>query len=160
EPHRAFAFNAGTKGQSSWNVIRNKRKTLPNGPLPFLKVGHHGSTNATPWQQPDVTSQGEPLAILDAILPVASRAQANAAVSTFRGRDETIPRPDLLARIGRRGSNTRHYHAAFTQAAKQPSIVPKFAEFEKASFASRQPRRTDLESILGTDGFIDVEIPE
>jgi beta-lactamase superfamily II metal-dependent hydrolase len=154
------AFKDGAKGNCSWNVMWNKRKNLLNGPLAFLKVGHHGSTNATPWQQPGVASQGEPLAILDAVLPVASRSKASAGVSTFRGNYETIPRTDLLAEIGRRVSNTRNYQAAFAQAGKQTSDVPKFGEFEKASFASPQPLRTDLESILGTDGFIDVEIAE
>jgi hypothetical protein len=38
------------------------------------------------------------------------------------------------------------------------SEVPKFAEYEKGSFAEPQPLRTDLERMLGTQGFIDVEI--
>src|SRR5262249_30888578 len=63
------AFKAGSKGNCAWNVMWNQRKKLLDGPVAFLKIGHHGSTNATPWPQPGVTSKGEPLAILDAILP-------------------------------------------------------------------------------------------
>jgi hypothetical protein len=98
------------------------------------------------------------LAILNAILPVASKAKATAVVSTHRGNYETIPRADLLAEIGTRVSSTKNYSKAFEQAGKKTSIVPKFSEFEKKSFDKPQPLRTDLERMLGSEGFVDVEI--
>jgi len=152
------AFKKGSKGNCSWNVMWNLRKDRLNGPLSFYKIGHHGSVNATPWGQTDAASKGEPLAILNAILPEAAKATAKAIVSTHRGNYPTIPRADLLAEIGKRVSNTRNYEAAFRQTEVKTSDVPKFAEFEKKSFAEPQPLRTDLERMLSERGFIDVEI--
>jgi hypothetical protein len=146
------------KGNCSWNVMWNRRKDRLNGALAFLKIGHHGSVNATPWGQTDAASKGEPLAILDAILPASSKAKAKAVVSTHRANYETIPRTDLLAEIGKRVSNTKIYAAAFKQAGLPTSNVPKFGEFESKSFDKPQPLRTDLERMLGSQGFIDVEI--
>jgi Metallo-beta-lactamase superfamily len=151
------AYKEG-KGNCSWNVMWNLRKEKLNGPLAFLKIGHHGSVNATPWGQTPAASKGEPLAILNAILPVASKTKAKAVVSTRRGNYETIPRTDLLAEIGTRVSNTRNYATAFKQAGLKTSSVPKFGEFEKKSFDKPQPLRTDLETMLEPHGFIDVEI--
>ncbi|TPK87359.1 metallohydrolase [Mesorhizobium sp. B2-4-17] len=145
------------KGNCAWNVMWNLRKERLNGPLAFLKIGHHGSVNATPWQMPGA-SKGEPLDILDAILPVPLKARAKAVVSTRRGNYETIPRSDLLAELGRRVSNTKNYAAAFADAGLKTSVVPKFDDFESESFAKPQPFRTDLERMLGSQGFIDVEI--
>jgi hypothetical protein len=81
-----------------------------------------------------------------------------AIVSTRRGNDDTIPRTDLLAEIGRRVSNTRNYADAFGKANKKTSEVPKFDEFESESFAKPQPSRTDLERmLLASQAFVDVE---
>jgi hypothetical protein len=151
------AFREG-KGNCSWNVMWNLRKKQLQGPVAFYKIGHHGSVNATPWAMTPAADKGEPLAILDAILPVKSKANAKAIVSTHRGNYPTIPRTELLAEIGKRVSNTRNYADAFKKAGKKPAEVPKFGEFEKASFAKPQPLRTDLERMLGAQGFIDVEI--
>jgi hypothetical protein len=153
------AYKKGKKANCSWNVMWNLRKQQLGGPLAFYKIGHHGSVNATPWGQTPAARKGEPLAILDAILPVKSKAKAKAIVSTRRGNYETIPRSDLLAEIGRRVSNTRNYADAFKKARKKTSAVPKFGEFESDSFAKPQPLRTDLERmLLDSKGFIDVEI--
>jgi beta-lactamase superfamily II metal-dependent hydrolase len=153
------AYKEGTKGNCAWNVMWNLRKDDLDGPVAFYKIGHHGSVNATPWGATVAAKQGEPLAILDAILPVGSKRKAKAVVSTRRGNYPTIPRADLLAEIGRRVANTRIYATACTNAGIKTSQVPKFAEFERASFGKSQPLRTDLESILDpTNGFIDVEI--
>ncbi len=147
------------KGNCAWNVMWNLRKKQINGPLAFYKIGHHGSVNATPWGLTDAAKKGEPLAILNAILPVAAKAGAKAIVSTRRGNYKTIPRSDLLAEIGKRVSNTKSYAVAFKKAGVDTREVPKFGEFEKDSFAAPQPLRTDLERILGSDtGFVDVEI--
>jgi hypothetical protein len=153
------AYKEGKKANSSWNVMWNLRKKQLKGPLAFYKIGHHGSVNATPWGQTPAASAGEPLAILDAILPVKSKAKAQAIVSTHRGNYETIPRTDLLAEIGTRVSNTKNYAAAFKKAGKKTSEVPKFGEFESKSFAKPQPSRTDLERMLPkAKPFVDVEI--
>jgi hypothetical protein len=151
-------YKAGSKGNGSWNVMWNLRKQQLDGALAFYKIGHHGSVNATPWGETPAAQQGEPLAILNAILPVSAEAKARAIVSTHRGNYPTIPRSDLLAEIGKRVSNTKAYATEFKQANLKTSSVPKFAEFEQASFAMPQPLRTDLESMLGSQGFIDVEI--
>lgn len=151
-------YKKGAKGNCSWNVMWNLRKQQLDGPLAFYKIGHHGSVNATPWGQTAAARKGEPLAILDAILPAESRAEAKAIVSTRRGNYPTIPRAELLAEIGNRVSNTRTYAAEFEQANLRTSDVPKFDEFETGSFAKPQPLRTDLERMLGSRGFIDVEI--
>lgn len=153
------AYKEGKKANCSWNVMWNLRKTQLKGPVAFYKIGHHGSVNATPWGQTPAASAGEPLAILDAILPRESKATAKAIVSTRRGNYETIPRTDLLAEIGRRVSNTRNYSAAFKKAGKKTSDVPRFDEFESESFAKAQPSRTDLERMLpAAKPFVDVEI--
>ncbi|WOH65310.1 metallohydrolase [Bradyrhizobium sp. BWA-3-5] len=152
------AYKEG-KANCAWNVMWKLRKEKLKGPLAFYKIGHHGSVNATPWGMTPAASAGEPLAILDAILPVQSKAGARAIVSTRRGNYETIPRTDLLAEIGKRVANTRNYADAFKKAGKKTSEVPKFGEFEKESFAQPQPMRTDLERMLQDQkGFIDVEI--
>jgi hypothetical protein len=152
--------NAFKKGKSncSWNVMWNLRKKQLSGPLAFYKIGHHGSVNATPWGLTPAATTGEPLAILDAILPVKSKAKAKAVVSTRRGNYPTIPRTDMLAEIGSRISNNKNYAAALKKAGKATSSVPQFGKYEKKSFDKPQPMRTDLEQILGDEDFIDVEI--
>src|SRR5262245_26459196 len=124
------AFKKG-KGNCAWNVMWNLRKSKLEGAVAFYKIGHHGSVNATPWGQSPAASKGEPLAILNAILPVAAKAKAKAVVSTRRATYETIPRTDLLAEIGKRVSNTKVYSTAFKKAGLKTSDVPKFAKFEK-----------------------------
>jgi hypothetical protein len=153
------AYKGGTKANCSWNVMWKLRKKQLNGPLAFYKIGHHGSVNATPWGQTPAAQKGEPLAILDAILPVKLKSKAKAIVSTRRGNYKTIPRTDLLAEIGRRVSNTRNYAGAFKKGNRRTSDVPQFGEFESKSFAKPQPLRTDLERMLvDSTGFVDVEI--
>ena len=151
-------YSEGKKGNCSWNVMWNLRKKALGGALAFYKIGHHGSVNATPWGQTATAAKGEPLAILNAILPVGSKAKAKAVVSTQRGNYPTIPRTDLLAEIGKRVSNTKTYATAFKQAKLKTSDVPMFEELEKGAFAEPQPLRTDLERMLGAQGFIDIEI--
>ena len=150
------AYKEGTKGNCSWNVMWNRHHDKLEGALSFLKIGHHGSENATPWGQTAVASAAEPAAILKAILPVASKAKA--VVSTRRATYKTIPRAALLAEIGTRVSNTRNYDETFKKAGVKTSDIPRFSEFEKASFAKLQPLRTDLETLLKAEGFVDVEI--
>jgi hypothetical protein len=151
------AREKGTKANCSWNAMWNLLKDTLNGAFSFYKVGHHGSVNATP-RQTAAASKGEPLAILNAILPEASKARAEAIVSTHRANYPTIPCADLVAEIGKRVLNTRNYDATFKQAKVRTSDVSKFAEYEKESFAEPQPLRTDLKRMLGAECFVDVEI--
>lgn len=146
------------KGNCSWNVMWNKRKDALKVPVDFLKIGHHGSVNATPWGMGVSGAKGEPVAILDAILPVARKDSARAVVSTQRSNYETIPRSDLLVELGRRVANTRNYADAFEGAKIDTGAVARFSEYEEASFKSPQPMRTDLERILKDVGYIDVLI--
>ena len=153
-------YKEGKKANCAWNTMWNLRKDKLKGALAFYKIGHHGSVNATPWGMTPAAIKGEPLAILNAILPEKSKAKAKAIVSTRREEpSETIPRTDLLAEIGKRVSNTKNYADAFKRAGKKTSEVPKFGEFEKKSFAMQQPLRTDLERMLQEQkGFVDVKI--
>jgi len=96
----------------SWNVMWNddqdgelKKK------IDFLKVGHHGSENATPWAR---TEKGEdhPISvILNSLLPEPQQNQtptAWAVVSTQETqRWVSIPDPQLLRAIGKRVVNGR-----------------------------------------------------
>jgi hypothetical protein len=153
------AYKEGKKANCSWNVMWNLRKKQLGGPLAFYKIGHHGSVNATPWGQTPAAAKGEPLAIFDAILPARSKSSAQAIVSTRRGNYPTIPRTDLLAEIGARVSNTKVYADAFRQARMKTSDIPSFREYESKSFGKPQPRRTDLERMLGdAKPFVEVEI--
>jgi len=146
------------KCNCSWNVMWNKRKKPLGGALSFLKIGHHGSVNATPWSETEEDRKGEPLQILNAILPVKSKAGAKAVVSTARGRYTPIPRTGLLAELGRRVSNTRNYDKAFSRKGLKTRDIPHFTDLEKDCFGLPQPPRTDLERMLGSKGFVDVEI--
>ena len=64
-------FKVG-KSNGAWNVMWNKRKDLLKKGIHFLKIGHHGSENATPWNDQEDGQVTEPSTILDAILPMPS----------------------------------------------------------------------------------------
>jgi hypothetical protein len=145
------------KDNGAWNVIWHERKRALK-PIDFLKVGHHGSENATPWNDLEDGQETEPSAILDAILPLpspGSKPQAKAVVSTMRKNYKTIPRSALLAEIGRRVTNVRNYQDALGAAA---ASLPKYEEFEKQWLSLPQPWRTDCEHALSGASFVDVEI--
>lgn len=128
----------------SWNVLWAHRRRQLEQPLDFLKVGHHGSHNATPWVAGNAAdSEPHPVnEILDALLPVpgdGERAEAMAVVSTRRTSSYgKIPHPALMRELGRRVANvTRGDEAALYPSAKlRPYLVPKDVD---------QPQRTDLE---------------
>jgi hypothetical protein len=165
------------KHNGSWNVMWEKhRKTHLKAPVDFLKVGHHGSINATP-----PPAEGRPksskapadgiYAVLDTILPVPkknARPTAQAIVSTEREFYDPIPECKLLVDLARRVSNTSSYGERL----KKKGIDPKsiwvtakarknrfFEQYEKNFLSHPQPKRTDLE--FRTDGrpYVDVEIP-
>lgn len=151
-------FKVG-KSNGAWNVMWNKRKDLLKKGIHFLKIGHHGSENATPWNDQEDGQVTEPSTILDAILPLPSgsgKPKAKAVVSTMRKNYKTIPRSALLREIGKRVSNVRTYQTAL--GASKASGLPKFAEFEKQWLSESQPLRTDLERVLSGDEFVNVEI--
>ena len=146
------------KANGAWNVMWQKRKAKLNAPIDFLKIGHHGSENSTPWNDLEDGTVTEPSTILDAILPLPAAGgepAAKAVVSTKRKNYETIPRSALLVEIGKRVENVRNYQQALGTNASQ---LPKFTEFEKQWLTSPQPVRTDCEKALSDAGFVDVEI--
>ncbi len=128
------------KGRSngSWNVMWQERRAELSLPLDFLKLGHHGSKNATPWAPPDrETGKAHPISvILDALLPLPQEniePTAQAVASTERtSRWPSIPDPALMAEIGRRVANSRTTY----QEIREPKYEAEIPD---------QPQRTDLE---------------
>lgn len=144
------------KANGSWNVMWHHRRPLLARPLDFLKIGHHGSENATPWG-----AAPEPAAILDAILPLpptGTKPTAVAVVSTERGKYKTIPKGELLVELGRRVGNASSYPARFRRAGAKLAEMPNYADFEKTWFREPQPQRTDCERRLAGAGFVDTLI--
>ena len=104
------------KHNGSWNVMWEKhRKTHLKAPVDFLKIGHHGSINATPPPAEQDRRSKKARAdgvytILDTILPVpktGTKPTAQAIVSTEREFYNPIPECKLLVDLARRVSNTR-----------------------------------------------------
>jgi hypothetical protein len=175
-------FKQGRKN-ASWNVMWKERKEHLNKPLDFLKIGHHGSHNATPWNR-DKDEDNEVNQIFRAILPLPAEGKkptAQCLVSTKRSQYDTIPDAELLVEIGKRVSNTKAYLAEFQGA--NPSFNPDEEIFnysimknyskeptprevgEKGWLDKPQPLRTDMESagkgtkaMLDVVEFVDVEI--
>ena len=175
-------YHEGRKN-GTWNVMWNQRREHLDKPLDFLKAGHHGSKNATPYN-PDAGPEHEVNQILDAILPLPAdgvAATAECVVSTKRKQYKTIPSGELLVELGRRIKNTEQYEQRFKSedAAFDPeadifnySVMKTYSgEPEPIEVGDRgtldlpQPRRTDMESAgRGTKAmpsdveYIDVEI--
>lgn len=171
------------KKNGSWNVMWKERKDLLSKPLDFLKVGHHGSINATPWNR-EADDDQEVNQILNAILPLpkaGKKPKAKCVVSTKRKQYETIPDARLLTEIAKRVRNTKNYLQVFTQDddnfdpetsifnysfMKEYSDEPSPREVgDKGWLDKPQPLRTDMESAgkgereMNEDvEFIDVEI--
>jgi len=143
------------KANGAWNVMWRQRRAQLDAPIDFLKIGHHGSENATPWNDQEDDAVTEPGTILDAILPLAALPTAQAVVSTKRKNYETIPRTALLVEIGRRVRNVRNYKEELGSGA---TALPKYTQFEKSWIDSPQPWRTDCEHALSGAAFVDVEI--
>jgi beta-lactamase superfamily II metal-dependent hydrolase len=165
------------KHNGSWNVMWEKHhKTHLSSPLDFLKIGHHGSTNATPHPAEWRNSKKKPTAspsvweILDVLLPVPKKGQkptAQAIVSTEREFYDPIPECKLMVDLARRVRNTRTYGTDLkakkinvqsiwvTAKAKKNKF---FERYEKDFLNQPQPLRTDLECMLTQQGYIDVEI--
>jgi beta-lactamase superfamily II metal-dependent hydrolase len=167
-------FEQGKKN-GSWNVMWNKRKPHLLKPLDFLKVGHHGSINATPWNRFGAETH-EMNELFNTILPLPKAGQtptAKCVVSTKRKQYDTIPDAQLLTEIAKRVSNTKNYFDPETEIynyslMKKYSKEPSHREVgEKDWFDKPQPLRTDMEfpgkgsKEVGTVvEFIDVEIDD
>ncbi|WP_143348597.1 ComEC/Rec2 family competence protein [Ensifer adhaerens] len=146
---------------SAWNTMWNLRRDQLKGPLDFLKVGHHGSENATPWDdgiERDPDKPFEPAVILDAILPKVSPLVAQAAVSTKRSNYKTIPRSLLLNQVATRIANAKSYGPIFKKGGIDPKTLNKFKDYEEAWFSRSQPPRTDFENITAGADYIDIPI--
>jgi beta-lactamase superfamily II metal-dependent hydrolase len=165
------------KHNGSWNVMWEKhRKSYLKSPIDFLKVGHHGSINATPPpadQRPVAKKVAKGATsvyqILDILLPVPKRSKptAKAIVSTEREFYNPIPECKLLVDLGRRVSNTRNYGKSLEQKgidARSIWVTEKakrnkfFEKYERDFLSQPQPLRTDLEFALTGKEFIDVEL--
>ncbi|MGR9079533.1 MBL fold metallo-hydrolase (plasmid) [Rhizobium leguminosarum] len=149
------AFKEG-KMNGSWNVMWKERRALLSEPLDFLKIGHHGSENATPWDM----GSGKPTEeaeILNAILPrpkAGKKQTARAVASTERGKYPTIPRGQLLKEIASRVDGATSYAADLLD--YKPKDMVDFEAFEREWLKDLQPPRTDFERIRKNVGFIDV----
>jgi beta-lactamase superfamily II metal-dependent hydrolase len=165
------------KQNGSWNVMWKLRHDKLKDPLDFLKIGHHGSINATPppparasntKSEAGVSSVKE---ILDAILPLPKEGQkptAQAIVSTEREFYNPIPEGKLLVELGKRVANTRNYRAELKAKGIDEANIwtsPKavknkfFEKYEKNFLGELQPLRTDLEHLLNpSQNYVEVEI--
>jgi hypothetical protein len=166
------------KHNGSWNVMwKQHGTTLLSSPIDFLKVGHHGSINATPppaaKRDPSKRAiPGEPsvYTLLDTILPVPPPGQnptAQAIISTQREPYAPIPESELLVDLARRLSNATNYGERLKHKGIDPKSIwvspsatkHKFYEaYEKKYLDFPQPPRTDLEQLLTGTSYIDVEI--
>lgn len=152
------------KKNGSWNVMWKQRKAALSKPVDFLKVGHHGSHNATPWNR-HADETHEVNQIFNSILPrpkAGEEPTAQCIVSTKRKQYDTIPDAELLVELGKRVANTHTYlqklkdadsgfdpdqdianYSVMKTYSKQPS--PRQVG-DKGWLDQPQPVRTDLES--------------
>lgn len=166
------------KHNGSWNVMwEQHRDTHFKTPVDFLKIGHHGSINATPPPAEAASSKKKKLAngihtVLDRILPVpkaGAKPTAQAIVSTEREFYNPIPECKLMVDVARRVSNTRNYGDALARKGIDPKTIwattkakkhKFFQTYEKDFLDQPQPLRTDLEFVLDDSRpFVEVKIP-
>jgi len=163
------------KHNGSWNVMWEKHRTTHlKAPVDFLKIGHHGSINATPPPAEPRPKKALPdgiYAVLDTILPVpadGAKPTAQAIVSTEREFYNPIPECKLLVDLARRVSNTSSYGARLKKKGIDPTSIwvttrakknKLFEKYEKDFLDQPQPMRTDLEFVIDGRDFLDVEIP-
>lgn len=170
------------KKNGSWNVMWHERKEHLSEPVDFLKAGHHGSHNSTPWNR-HAAEDNEVNQIFNAILPLPNPGEtptAKCLVSTKRKQYDTIPDSELLAEIGKRVSNTKSYLTDFAQsdASFEPedeifnySVMKTYSKKpsprevgDKGWLDKPQPQRTDMESkgkgqkdMLGEVEYIEIK---
>ncbi|KAA3647649.1 MAG: metallohydrolase [Chloroflexi bacterium] len=156
------AFEEGARN-GSWDVMWHERKDLLQGELDFLKVGHHGSENATPWNTGNASAEIN--AILNSILPEKPQNQltAKAILSTRRANYPTIPDTELVKELGKRVANAHIYEDRLTdehKAALRAINAEMFEVDERHTLTHLQPERTDLESVISGEAWIDIEIEQ
>jgi beta-lactamase superfamily II metal-dependent hydrolase len=156
-----------SKHNGSWNVMWKKRRRFLDKPVDFLKIGHHGSLNATPWNEKKRHDpECEVNTILDAVLPLPGDGEtpsAQAVVSTLRSSTyKPIPSSSLLVEVGKRVGNTQKYYGEkkvrdYLTMSEKP--FKEYWDFEKEDLLKRlQPWRTDLEGIRTGKDYVDVWI--
>jgi beta-lactamase superfamily II metal-dependent hydrolase len=165
------------KQNGSWNVMweryYNDRLSIP---IDFLKVGHHGSRNSTPWiedpiQRKESQSNLGIGSLLDTLLPKPKvrSPSASAIVSTQRSREPTIPDGPLLVELGKRVKTARKYSVIMNKKGIDPrtiwepsagSMENLYQEHEKPYLNQPQPMRTDLEGYLseGAELYTQIEL--
>ena len=163
------------KHNGSWNVMWEKHRTTHlKEPLDFLKIGHHGSINATPPPAPSSRSPRRREAAASTRswtrscrFPRTGKPTAQAIVSTEREFYNPIPECELLVDLARRVSNTRNYGDGSKKKKHRPEgvwVTTKakknkfFEKYEKNFLDQPQPLRTDLEFVFDKKDFIDVII--
>jgi len=136
----------------SWNAMWEKHENLLDRSLDFLKVGHHGSENATPWSADD--AQDPVNRILDSLIP-PSGSDCRVVVSTERTQSaefkRNLPRKELMIELGRRLLNPE---TQYDETARYPELADEFGSYLVPA-GKPQPMRTDLH---GGDCVM-VEIP-
>jgi len=138
KPSHKGQFRAGTSN-GSWNVMWSipEIQAKLGQPLDFIKVGHHGSHNATPWVKPEPGKKEHPInEIFNAMLPKPqenAKPKARAIVSTMRTSSyEKIPDKELMEEMGQRVANVNRYD--------EPAV-----KGYKIDAGVDQPLRTDQE---------------
>ena len=136
----------------AWDVILKKDgENKPENrhlstPVHFLKVGHHGSINGTPWDS-EAADDGQQ-ALLDQLLGAPSDSpEAGVVVSTRAGsygKQKKVPYPELMRQLGLRSTLTSVYEPdeEGQEPVSQPLRTDK--EFPQA-VENVQPRHIPIE---------------
>ena len=128
--------------RGSWQVMRQHDAAPPlhlNQRIDFLKVGHHGSHNATPY---DIGNPDNPInQLLNVLMPVENPA-AQAVVSTNgAGRfKESVPDLALMQELGKRVVNRATYDGAPSPNPSAPTSSRGRKGNRGSTFGSREPR--------------------
>jgi beta-lactamase superfamily II metal-dependent hydrolase len=109
----------GERRNSTWDVMLHNQqvKDLLLQPLDYLKVGHHGSHNGTPFHKAGTE---------DVLHEITDPDRTHVVVSTVAGEHgevNPVPYPDLLEELGSRSVNRRKYpndHVEHLQNVFQP----------------------------------------
>jgi beta-lactamase superfamily II metal-dependent hydrolase len=127
----------GDAEQKSWSCIWSNVNPALAKPVDFLKIAHHGSRNATPYNLDDPNDTIN--LVLNSILPRKGKL-AKAVVSTrkdvIKADKNPVPYPDLMGELACRVKNTCDYSA------------------KGSEIKGLQPQRTDCEAT----GWIDVNL--
>jgi beta-lactamase superfamily II metal-dependent hydrolase len=167
-------YQAG-KRNGSWNVMWERfYSDQLSKPIDFLKVGHHGSHNSTPWiSDPNKRKASQRNlgigSLLDTLLPkpTSGRATAGAIVSTQRNREPTVPDGPLLVELGNRVKTVRKYSVTMKKKGIDPRTIwepsassteSPYQEYEKPYLNQPQPLRTDLEGHLSDSAQLYTQI--